>query len=175
VRVKPWVLIVWPIVVGVIAVVVAVVVGSSQTTSKMSKVDTNIPLWAIQPGVGTVMIEYATRFNNVWWAEQGGNWDMVNYQLKEMPEIQEVGETTRPGRADALKKFENDYLVPLQNAGKNKDKAAFEAAYDRAITGCNQCHNDSKDAASGIDSFRFVQIVKPTAQPPFSNVKWAAQ
>lgn len=172
---KPWFLIAWPIVVAVIAVVVAVVVSGGQTTSKMSKVDTNIPLWAIQPGVGTVMIEYGTRFNNAWWAEQGGNWDMVNYQLKEMPEIQEVGETTRPGRADALKKFENDYLVPLQNAGKAKDKAAFESAYERAITGCNQCHGDSKDAASGIDSFRFVRIIKPTSPAPFSNVQWAAQ
>jgi cytochrome c553 len=170
---QAWFLIVWPIIVGVVAVVVALIVANGQTTSKMSKVDTNIPLWGIQPGLGTVMIEYATRFGNVWQAEQAGNWDMVSYQLNEMTEIQEVGETTRPARADALKKFEDENLKPLMNAAKAKDKAQFEAAYDKAITGCNQCHGDQKDAQG--NNFRWVVIQRPTSAAPFSNVRWAAQ
>lgn len=170
---KTWFLIVWPIIVGVIAIVVAIVVANQQTTSKMSKADTNIPLWAIQPGLGTVMIEYAMRANNAWQAEQAGNWDMASYQLDEMTEIQEVGETTRPGRAEALKKFEDTNLKPLMDAAKAKDKAQFEAAYDRAITGCNQCHGEQKDAKG--NTFRWIVIQRPTSGAPFSNVRWAAQ
>ena len=58
-------------------------------------------LAAIQPGLGTVMIEYANRYSDIYYAAKGGNWPLAAYQLKEMGEIQEVGETTRPGRADA--------------------------------------------------------------------------
>ncbi len=50
----------------------------------------------IQPGLGTVMIEYSTRYTNAYYAAKGGNWDLAAYELKEAGEIQEVGETTRP-------------------------------------------------------------------------------
>jgi hypothetical protein len=163
--------IVWPIVVGIIVLVAAIFVSGSQTAAKMGAVDTNVPLWAIQPGLGTVMIEYSTRFGNAYWAADAGNFDMLDYQLKEMTEIQEVGETTRPGRADALKKFENDNLQPLIKASAAKDKNAFMAAYDTAITGCNKCHGEQKDAATG-KTFKWIRVIKPTSTAPFSNVDW---
>jgi hypothetical protein len=132
-----------------------------------------LALWAIQPGLGTVMIEYSTRFGNLWWAADADNWDMANYQLKEMTEIQEVGETTRPARADALKQFEDTDLKPLMDAAMAKDKAAFTEAYDNAITGCNKCHGEQKDSAG--NTFRFVKIIRPTSTAPFSNVDWKGQ
>src|SRR5574342_624441 len=75
----------------------------------------------IQPGLGTVMIEYGARFTNMYYAAKGGNWGLADYQLKEAREIQEVGETTRPARADSLKGFETSYLDPLEAAIKAKD------------------------------------------------------
>src|SRR5262249_49185828 len=59
----------------------------------------------IQPGMGTVMMEYSTRYTNMYYAAKGGNWDLAGYQMKEALEIQEVGETTRPARAGGLKAF----------------------------------------------------------------------
>ena len=50
----------------------------------------------IQPGLGTVMIEYGNRYSIAYYAAKGGNWDLAAYQIKEMREIQEVGETTGP-------------------------------------------------------------------------------
>ena len=167
---RPWFLIGWPIVVAIVAAAIAVFVANSQTTTKFNTVDSNLALWGIQPGLGTVMIEYGIRFGNVWWAGDAGNWDMAKYQVKEMTEIQEVAETTRPARADALKKFEKDNLEPLMAAIDAKDKNAFVIAYDRAVTGCNQCHADQKDAA-GKD-FRWIKIGRPTSPAPFSNVEW---
>jgi len=67
----------------------------------------------IQPGLGTVMIEYGTRFYIMYYAAKDGNWDLAKYQLKEALEIQEVGETTRPARAPLLKAFEASYLDQL--------------------------------------------------------------
>jgi len=41
-------------------------------------------LAAIQPGLGTVMIEYSNRAGNVYYAAQAGNWGLAAYQLNEM-------------------------------------------------------------------------------------------
>jgi len=86
------------------------------------------------------MIEYAGRMGHVWFAGEAANWDLAQYQLTEMREIQEVGETTRPARAAALKSFESSFLDPLEDQIKAKDKAQFESAYRSAIQGCNSCH-----------------------------------
>jgi hypothetical protein len=94
----------------------------------------------IQPGLGTVMIEYANRFTNAYYAAKGGNWDLAAYMVKEMREIQEVGETTRPARAAALKGFEKSYLDPLDVTIKAKDFKKFDTAFKSGIQGCNTCH-----------------------------------
>lgn len=72
-------------------------------------------LASIQPGLGTVMIECGNRYSDIYYAAKAGNWPLAAYQLKEMREIQEVGETTRPGRAAGLKAFEQSFLDPGQN------------------------------------------------------------
>jgi hypothetical protein len=97
-------------------------------------------LAAIQPGLGTVMTEYANRFTKAYFAAQGGNWGLAQYQLKEMVEIQEVGEATRPANAAALKSFESGYLEPLEEAAEKKDITAFNAAFQETVAGCNGCH-----------------------------------
>jgi hypothetical protein len=126
----------------------------------------------IQPGLGTVMIEYGQRFNNLWFAAQKGNWDMVHYQYLEMLEIQEVGETTRANRADMLKGFESGFLNAVDKASAAKDMTAFTSAYDAAINGCNSCHAASSSA--DFKTYKFVKIIRPTA-PDFNNVDWAGQ
>jgi hypothetical protein len=112
----------------------------------------------IQPGLGTVMIEYSGRYTNMYYAAKGGNWGLADYMLKEAREIQEVGETTRPGRASSLKAFEQAYLDPLEKTIKAKDFKAFKTAFNRGIQGCNGCH-----ASNG---FPFIKYQLPKA--PFA-------
>lgn len=130
-------------------------------------------LSAIQPALGTVMMEYANRFDNTWFAAQAGNWDMVRYQIMEMVEIQEVGETTRPARAAALKAFEQGFLNPLQDTANKKDLASFVDAYDKAINGCNSCHA-SQTSSDFPGSYKFVKIQRPI-DPALRNVDWRGQ
>ncbi len=111
----------------------------------------------IQPGLGTVMMEYANRFWSMYYAAKDGNWGLADYQMKEALEIQEVGETTRPGRAAALKAFEASFLVPLNNTINAKDFSAFQTAYNNTVDGCNGCH-----AANG---FAFIKYSLPPAPP----------
>jgi hypothetical protein len=119
-------------------------------------------LAGIQPGVGTVMIEYSHRFGTMYYAAQGGNWKLADYQLKEMTEIQEVGETTRPARAKALKMFEEKSLNPIGEAIKGQNLKAFNVAFQAALKACNECHVDQK--------FAFIRYELPKSSPsPLSN------
>jgi hypothetical protein len=112
----------------------------------------------IQPGLGTVMMEYSARWTNTYYAAKVGNWDLAAYQIKEAREIQEVGETTRPKRADALKAFEEAYLNPIDDAIKAKNFTKFEAAFKAGTTkGCNGCHNSQ--------GFGFIEYKLPAAPP----------
>jgi hypothetical protein len=120
-------------------------------------------LAAIQPGLGTVMIEYGTRYSDIYYAAKGGNWPLAAYQLKEMREIQEVGGTTRPARAGALKAFERSFLDPLEKTIEAKDFESFEAAFKAGIEGCNGCH-----AALG---FPYIKYEIPSGPPSPLSMK----
>jgi hypothetical protein len=116
----------------------------------------------IQPGLGTVMVEYSNRYTSMYYAAKGGNWGLAGYQFKEALEIQEVGETTRPGRAAALKAFEDAYMEPLEKAIKAKDYEKFKTAFEAGIKGCNGCH-----ASQG---FPYIKYELPRRSPaPLSN------
>lgn len=117
----------------------------------------------IQPGLGTVMIEYGNRFTTMYYAGKAGNWGMADYQLKEMREIQEVGENTRPARAPMLKAFESSSLDKLADAIKAKDGKKFEVAFKQAVEGCNGCH-----AANG---FEFIKYQLPKTSPSPTSAK----
>ena len=137
----------------------------------LNSVDRTLALWNIQPGLGTVMIEYGNRFSRMYFAAKAGNWDMAKYQLDEMVEIQEVGETTRPGRAAGLKAFEDSYLGALDKAILAQDSKAFEASFGAAVIGCNACHAAS--AGSNWKSYQYVKIQAPTSDNSDYMV-WAA-
>src|SRR5213078_3939700 len=149
----------------VLASQVAVIAAPSTAPAKQAQ-PTPTPLTLqqlsdIQPGLGTIMIEYGHRMAAMWFAGEAGNWDFAEYQLIEMREIQEVGETTRPARAPALKSFESSFLDPLDEAIKAKDKAKFESAYNSAIQGCNSCHG-SQTSADFQQGFTFIKVQVPT-------------
>ncbi|WP_230626036.1 hypothetical protein [Cupriavidus necator] len=97
-------------------------------------------LASIQPGLGTVMHEMGYRFTNIYWAANGGNWGLAQYQLKELLEAQEVGEITRPQHAPMLKANEKTYLAPLAQAIEKQDINQFNHRFSAAVNGCNACH-----------------------------------
>lgn len=130
---------------------------------KFNTVNRKLALWNIQPGLDTVMIEYGNRLARLWFAATADNWDMAKYQLDEMIEIQEVGETTRPKRAAPLKAFEDGYLKALDAAVLAQDKGQATDALNNAITGCNACHAAS--TGTNWSSYAYVQIQLPQTDP----------
>ncbi len=97
-------------------------------------------LASIQPGLGVVMHEIGYRFADMYWAANGGNWGLAQYQLKELLEAQEVAEVTRPQRAPMLKAFEDAHLAPLGKAIEKKDLVQFRRSFTSAVQACNACH-----------------------------------
>jgi len=97
----------------------------------------------IQPGLGTVMMEFGHRFHIAYYAAKAKNWDLAKYEIHELIEAQEIAETTRPKYAKRLKVFEHAYLDPLNNAIESKDWASFSQKYTQTVTGCNNCHTET--------------------------------
>jgi len=117
----------------------------------------------IQPGLGTVMIVYGNRFTTMYYAAKGGNWGMAGHQLKEARAIQEVVETTRPQKAQALKNFASRFLDPIDAAIKAKDWHKFAIAFNKAAEGCNQCHENQE--------FPYIRYELPMQSPSPTSVK----
>lgn len=125
-----------------------------------NNVDTRLALWNIQPGLGTVMMEYGRRMAMLKLAADAGDWGMAQYQLTEATEIQETGETTRPGKAPLLKDFEHTYLDPLAQDILAKNATDFAAHFSDALDGCNACHK--------ITGHPYVNVQPPSVSPqPF--------
>ena len=112
----------------------------------------------IQEALGSVMMEYNYRMTTMYYAAKGGNWDLAGYQLKEAREIQEVGETTRPHFADALKAFESANLDPIEKTIKEKNFSKFKADFGKMVQGCNGCH-----ASEGYPYIHYMLPKQPVA------------
>ncbi len=97
----------------------------------------------IQPGLGTIMIEFGHRFHTLYYAAKAKNWDLASYQLHELIEAQEVAETTRPKYQEALKSFEDEHLHRLQTVLQEQNSQKFESVYMETLNACNRCHKES--------------------------------
>lgn len=129
---------------ALVLLAVAGMAGAATDWLKGSQDDQIKTLAGIQPGLGTVMMEYSYRYSTIYFAGKAGNWPLAAYELKEAREIQEVGETTRPEKANALKAFERSFLDPLGKAIEAHDTQRFEATFRAGIQGCNGCHAAQK-------------------------------
>ncbi len=145
-------------------------VGSA-IADKFNTSDRKLALWDIQPGTATQMIELLNRFDVIWFAGQGGNWDLVIFQVYEAKADVGVLKTTRASRFPAVNAWAEPNFKALEDAAKAKDKAAFEKAYDAAVAGCNACHVAS--AGGPLQSLKAIKVTRPT-QPLHAGLDYAA-
>lgn len=138
---------------------------------KFTTFEKGVPLWDIQPGTAPRMREFTESFNLMWFAGQAQNWEFAGFEVYRVGEEVKGILVTRPGRAAALNEWANPNLKALEAAVKAKDKAAFTAAYDNAIAGCNACH--AKSQGGGFE-IKAIKVVRPTA-PLFPNLDYTGQ
>ena len=117
--------------------------GKEVIATKHNKDLTLAQLAEIQPGLGSIMIEFGHRFYVAYYAAKAGNWELASYQIDELVEAQEVAEATRPKYTEALKKFEHGEIADLKKVIKTKDWKLFAVQYTKTTHACNACHTSS--------------------------------
>jgi len=118
-------------------------IGKTVVATKHNKNLTIREIAKIQPGLGTIMIEFGHRFYVAYYAAKAGNWKLAEYQIDELVEAQEVAEVTRPEYAEALKLFEHGAVADLQKAIKVKEWKLFDEKYTKTTNACNACHKST--------------------------------
>ena len=110
---------------------------------------------SVLPKFAIPMREVGDRFQNMYFAAEGGNWALAAYMSKYMNGALNPATLTKPNEYPAWKSFYENGFAPVNNAINAKDFKAFEAAYTDVITTCNACHQ-----AMG---YGFIKVVKLSA------------
>jgi hypothetical protein len=119
----------------------------------------------IQPGLSTYMMETAQRFGIMWFAAKHQNWDLAAFEAREAKGVLQHGAVrSNQSRQQGITGFNSAFLDPLIFAAQSGDQAQFEAAYTRAIEGCNACHA-SQNYGQINRPFNFVKVRVPTNSP----------
>lgn len=92
------------------------------------------------PGFGVLMQEIGVRTTTAFFAAEAGNWDLVDYEIKEISEAFEVGMITRPKRKQAAETFLNGSFAKLKTAAESREIDEFKTAFDDTVAACNGCH-----------------------------------
>jgi hypothetical protein len=109
----------------------------------------------VLPKFAIPMREVGDRFQNMYFAAQGGNWGLAYYMAKYMNGAMNPAQITKPTEYPLWKGFYEETFAPVNKAIVAKDFPAFDKAYGAAMKACNECH-----AGMG---YGFIKVVKQRA------------
>jgi hypothetical protein len=119
---------------------------------------------AFTPGLGEIMTLQQMRHTKLWLAGEAANWDLADYEIKELGEgfddvvkFHPTHEDAPVAPKDAIPRMVTGPVSDLQAAIMKKDKKAFEAGYDALTKACNDCHSAM--------NFGFNVVQRPTSNP----------
>ncbi|MDP3480004.1 MAG: hypothetical protein Q8R88_09545 [Desulfoprunum sp.] len=140
--------------VRVLAVAGLIVVGSGLCVSAaeedmQKQIDGII---AALPKFAVPMREVGDRFQNMYFAAEGGNWALASYMAKYMDKAMNPAKITKPREHPNWANFYKDQFAPVNNAIAAGDMTAFTKEYTAVISSCNECH--------AIMGYGFIKVVK---------------
>ncbi len=94
----------------------------------------------LQPGLGALMRDVSDRYWILYYAAQGGNWDLAAYQLRGLRSLYQKGSTTRPKYAGMLEDYAKKIFDPLQQHIEARNFTEFEKIYQAGIDLANALH-----------------------------------
>ena len=109
----------------------------------------------VLPKFAIPMREVGDRFQNMYYAAQGGNWALAAYMSKYMNGAMTPASLTKPDEYKVWKSFYENTFADVNKAIQGKDIKAFDQAYSAVIDDCNGCH-----AAMG---YGFIKVTKQAA------------
>lgn len=151
--------------VHVLAVTCLIVTGSSLTVSAAGE-ETQGQIDGIMsalPKFAVPMREVGDRFQNMFYAAEGGNWALASYMSKYMDKAMNPAKITKPKEYSDWAAFYKEEFAPVNNAIAAQDMATFTKEYNAVIASCNDCH-----AGMG---YGFIKVVK-LASPPDQGIEY---
>ena len=116
------------------------------------------------PGLGEIMTLQQLRHIKLWFAGHDGNWPLADYELDELGEG--FDDISKIVGGDTVDKQVGTPMKALEKAVEDKNRTAFDVAFDQLSAGCNSCHRS-------LDR-KFIVIQRP-ASLPYSNQNFAPQ
>ncbi len=108
--------------------------GGGDVQQQLNDIKGALPKFAIP------MREVGDRFQNMYYAAQGGNWALAAYMSKYMNGAMNPAKLTKPAEYKTWQSFYTGAWQPVEKAIQAKDIKAFNKAYKDAVGGCNACH-----------------------------------
>ena len=97
-------------------------------------------LASMQPGMDRLMAEVGPRAHRLYYAANAGNWRLADYFFRSMVKQLRLCATSRPKYDADMTAYLEDDCIPVRDAIRARDLAAFEAAYDVMIARANHYH-----------------------------------
>lgn len=113
----------------------------------------------VLPKFAIPMREVGDRFQNMYYAAQGGNWALAAYMSKYMNGAMNPAKVTKPAEYKTWASFYSGTWQPVEKAIQAKDLKAFDKAYTEVISACNGCHQ-----AMGYGFIEVVHLKAPADQ-----------
>ena len=92
------------------------------------------------------MIRNAYHFATLYHAARSERWELAAHEAEELADNITQAAQAGGSFAPSLKDFLHDYVPPLQQAITAQNAAQFRAAFQAAVSGCNDCHRATKHA-----------------------------
>ena len=104
------------------------------------------------PKFAIPMREVGDRFQNMYFAAQGGNWGLAFYMSKYMNGAMNLAKVTKPKEYEDWKSFYETTFAPVNKAIMAQDIKAFTKEYNGVIESCNACHQGM--------GYGFIKVIK---------------
>jgi len=109
------------------------------------------------PKFAVPMREVGDRFQNMYFAAEGGNWALASYMSKYMTKAMNPAKITKPNAYPDWVSFYADDFAAVNKAIAAEDITAFKKEYTAVINSCNECH-------SGM-GYGFIEVIKLDSPP----------
>lgn len=114
-----------------------------------------------QPGFGEMMSSIQAHHSKLWFAGKNKNWQLANFEVKELNEILEDIEKFQQKRPETTKiKMIYPALKAIDKSVENNDLEQFKTDFKTLTNECNQCHRAT--------NFGY-NVVKIPENSPFTN------
>ena len=111
----------------------------------------------MQPGMDRLMAEVGTRTHRLYFAGQARNWRLAEYFYRSIVKQLRLCATSRPKYDAEMTAYLEKDCLPVRDAIKAGDAAAFETAYAHMVERANELH--------GVFGKPWIRWVTPRTAP----------